>query len=456
MTGNKQDTIVAVSTPPGFGAISIVRLSGPESLKIARKFFVASRGEILPRYATFGKIFDGKELIDEVILIYYKAPESYTGEDMVEINCHGSPYIVEQIVRLSLHSGARAAEPGEFTKRAFLNGKMELTQAEAVADLINSLTRTSHKASLSLLEGKLGEKISSLRQQLIDFIALLELELDFQEEDVENISRVELTKRLREFKSTLNSLVKNYSFAKLIQQGIKVAIVGPPNSGKSTLLNAFLREERAITSPFPGTTRDYIQEAVSIKGHLFLLIDTAGLRDTDDEIEKAGIEKTRRLMKSSEIILYVIDASNPHDIEYVKNSREIKASSTIIALNKIDKIPERKTKAMLQMFKNQPAIGISAKYGTGVHQLAELMIEKIKSRYPETGDFILINQRHYKELNNARRAIQNAINSIKKDMPPEIIVTDLRIALEHFDRILGKTTNDDILNSIFSRFCIGK
>ena len=456
MTGNKQDTIVAVSTPPGFGAISIVRLSGPDSLKIAKKFFVPSRREILPRHATLGRVFDGKELVDEVILIYYKAPESYTGEDMVELNCHGSPYIVEQIVRLSLHNGARAAEPGEFTKRAFLNGKMELTQAEAVADLISSLTRTSHKASLSLLEGKLGKKISFLRQQLIDLIALLELELDFQEEDVENIPRSELLKRLKELKTTLNSLVKNYNFGKLIQQGIKVAIVGPPNSGKSTLLNAFLKEERAITSPIPGTTRDYIQEAVSINGYLFLLVDTAGLRDTEDEIEKAGIEKTRRLMNSSEIILYVIDASNPHDIEHAKNIREIKASSTIIALNKIDKVPERKTEAILQTFKDQQAIGISSKYGIGIHQLAELMIEKIKNKYPETGDFILINQRHYKELNDARRAIQNAINSTKRDMPPEIIVTDLRIALEHFDRILGKTTNDDILDSIFSRFCIGK
>ncbi|MBO8131343.1 MAG: tRNA uridine-5-carboxymethylaminomethyl(34) synthesis GTPase MnmE [Candidatus Marinimicrobia bacterium] len=451
-----KDTIIAISTPPGIGAISIVRLSGSLSHHIVKKIFKAKKDPIYPRVATFGRVTDNGQPIDDVIVIFYKAPHSYTGEDMVEINCHGNPYIANRIIELCTKNGARLAEPGEFTKRAFLNGKLELTQAEAVADLINSLTKISNETSLKILEGKLGNKLENIKKKLIDLISLIEIELDFQEENIETISRKELLKKISETKREIERLTESYEYGKIAQHGITVAIVGPPNSGKSTLLNSFLKKERAITSPIPGTTRDYIEESISIKGYLLKLIDTAGIRQTHDDIEKAGIEQSYKIANSSDTVLFVVDITNPGDIRFAIEEKNIKIDNVIFVLNKTDKVKKDKICDIEKFFNGKTYALISAKTGKGVHELGVKIIESIETKKKPQADIIITNQRHYKELKNARKSLKSALRLIKDNMPAELISSELRFCLEHIDRITGKTTSDDILNNIFSKFCIGK
>ncbi|MBL7135060.1 MAG: tRNA uridine-5-carboxymethylaminomethyl(34) synthesis GTPase MnmE [Candidatus Marinimicrobia bacterium] len=455
MFSKNNSTIVALSTPQGFGGLSVVRLSGSNSLDIIKKIFASSR-EIKHCRATFGQIYDLEDNshLDSSVVTYFKAPHSYTGEDIIEISCHGSPYITEHIAALCIKSGARLADPGEFTKRAFLNGKIDLIQAEGTADLIFSLTKASHKASINLLEGKTGQAIKYCRKTLIDTIALLELELDFSEEEIEFTPVSKIISTLSGLTEEISRLVQSYNYGKMVKQGLLVPIVGPPNSGKSSLLNAFLQEERVIVSPHPGTTRDTIEESFQKGGFQFRLIDTAGLRKTDDSIEGLGISRTLDNIDNADIILFVIDVTRPV-IEFLPYFPK-NANNTIIVINKIDIASEKQINAMTTYFQKQDMVMTSAKKHYGIHEIADIMVLTAKSKAPKAENVIITRKRHRDALSKALNSIIESLDNAKNEHSSEIVVVDLRIALEALDEILGKTTNEDILNTIFSNFCIGK
>ena len=455
MSTKNNPTIVAISTPHGFGGISIVRLSGSKSLDIANKIFTSSR-EIKPHFSTYGQIHDTiyRSHLDSSVITYFKAPNSYTGEDIIEISCHGSPYITERIIDICIKAGARLAEPGEFTKRAFLNGKMDLSQAEGTADLIYSQTKAAHKESINLLEGKTGQTIKGFRKTLIDTIALLELELDFSEEEIEFTPISEIVSTLSDLTEKINRLIQSYNYGKMVKQGFLVPIVGPPNSGKSSLLNAFLQEERVLVSSHPGTTRDTIEESFQKGGFQFRLVDTAGLRKTDDSIEGLGISKTLDNIQKADIILFVIDVTRPFS-DFLPCLPKI-SNDILIVLNKIDISSEKQIKATAEYFYKQEYVMTSAKKHYGIHEIADIMVLTAKSKAPKADNVIITRKRHRDALSWALNSISESLNNAKKGLSSEIIVVDLRIALDALDEILGKTTNEDILNTIFSNFCIGK
>ncbi len=449
---SQANTIVALSTAPGFGAIAVVRLTGPISLSIIST--LTNKKAFKPRLATFTKIFYKTNHLDDIIVTYFKAPESYTGEDVVEISCHGSQYIIERIIELCINEGARNAEPGEFTKRAFLNGKMDLSQAEGVADIIHTQTQAAHLASTNLLDGHTGIFIKKCQKQLIDIISLLELELDFSDQEIDFTPKSKIENQLVDLQNTLQMLIQSFNYGKLVKEGIRVPIIGPPNSGKSSLLNAFLQEERVIVSPTAGTTRDSIEESFRRGGYQFRLIDTAGLRQTTDSVEQKGIERTNKYIQQADLILFIIDPSKPvSDFQkYLPNNLD----DTIIILNKIDIISESQLNNKQKYFKNFNTITISAKTHNGIHRLADKMVNHIKVKRPKNENIIITRKRHKYSLINTKQSLEHALFSIKDNQPSEIIVMDLRIALDSLSEILGKVYNDDILNNIFKNFCIGK
>lgn len=453
MHQKKSSTIVALSTPLGFSGIAVVRLTGDKSLQILRHNF-SNYNKIKPNRAVVGKIRDGESLLDNVVVIFYKSPNSYTGEDLIEICCHGSPYITERLIDLCIKAGARLAEPGEFTKISFLNGKMDLSQAEGIADLIYSRTKAAHKASVGLLEGKTGRAITNCRTDLINITALLELELDFSENDIDFTPNSTIVRDLEKTYTQTIELIESYRFGKLISQGVIVPLVGPPNSGKSSLLNAFLQEERAIVSKFPGTTRDTIEESFQRDGLQFRLVDTAGLRKTDDAIEILSIQRTLDNIKKSDLILFVIDAALP-DYDYKPYFPDV-TKHKIIVINKVDVAENRQIASIRKRFPKQVISTVSAKNHTGIHELADLMVSNIKHRAPKSETEIITKKRHRDSLISSRNAIRRAIRSLNDGLPSEYIIVDLRVAIAALDEILGKTTTDDILNKIFSNFCIGK
>jgi len=455
MSIKNNTTIVAISTPPGFGGISIVRLSGNKSLDIANKIFTSSK-EIKPYRAAIGKIYDIDDgsLLDSSVITYFKAPNSYTGEDIIEISCHGSPYITERIIDIFIKSGARLAEPGEFTKRAFLNGKMDLSQAEGIADLIYSQTKAAHKESINLLEGKTGQAIKDCRKILIDTIALLELELNFYEEEIDFTPMSKIISILSALTEKINRLIKSYNYGKMVKHGFLVPIVGPPNSGKSSLLNAFLQEERVIVSPYPGTTRDTIEESFQKGGFQFRLVDTAGLRKTDNSVENLGIARTFDNINKADLVLFVVDITRPFS-DFLPYLPKI-PNNILFVLNKVDISSEKRIKTMAKYFNKKNAVLTSAKKHSGIHKIADIMVSAAKSKAPKSKDIIITRRRHRDALSRALSSVFESLASAKKGLSSEIIVVDLRIALEALDEILGKTTNDDILNTIFSNFCIGK
>lgn len=463
-TGYNTDTIVALATPPGSGAISVIRLSGSQSLSICLKHFKSINKKfnienIKSHRIYLGNFVDGKHIIDEVLISYFKSPASYTSEDVIEISCHGSEFIQQKIVEILLNSGARIAEPGEFTLRAFLNGRMDLSQAEGVADLIASQSASSHRMAMNQMRGGISQKISNLRKKLIDFASLIELELDFSEEDVEFANREQFSQLITELKAELSLLISSFSMGNVIKRGIPVAIIGKPNVGKSTLLNAILNEEKAIVSHIPGTTRDAIEDTYIIGGYKFRFIDTAGLRQSDDIVESIGIERTYEKIKQATIILYVCDISsiNNESVEKVldefKQYIQDESKHFIFIANKIDQLSELPShiKEILQL----DTVFVSAKRKENIHLLADNLINIVK-KFNITNDVIVSNSRHYQALTNANSALEQVEEGFRADVPTDLIAIDIRQALHELGTITGEITTDELLGNIFGKFCIGK
>ncbi len=458
------DTICAVATPAGMGAIAIVRISGKNSLGIALKCFEPKNLKLSPdtiqsHHLYFGEIVSKGKILDEVLLSYFKAPHSYTGEEAVEISCHGSEYIQQVLLQTLLDAGARLAGPGEFTLRAFLNGKMDLTQAEAVADLIASESKAAHNMAIRQMRGGFSEKIAELRKKLVDFASLLELELDFGEEDVEFANREQFSRLLDDLKLELSLLKESFKMGNVLKKGIPVAIIGKPNVGKSTLLNAILNEEKAIVSEIPGTTRDAIEDTIALEGYTFRFIDTAGLRDSTDIIENMGIEKTHDKIEQASLILYVCDISSMNKenmealLEEYKSHIHNKNKHFILVANKIDQLKEVPDH-LKELFELE-TVFVSAKRKENIHLLAETLVNHVKD--DSLGEDILVNNsRHYEALRDALESIRAVEKGFKDNIPTDLVAIDVRQALYHLGSITGEVTSDEILGNIFGKFCIGK
>jgi len=453
MNEENKSTIVALSTPGGFSGIAVVRLSGDKSLGIIQNLF-KSKQQLRHRLAVFGRLYDKNDYIDTAIVTYFKTPNSYTGEDLVEISLHGSPFLCDLIITACKKEGARGAAPGEFTQRAFLNGKMDLSQAEGVADIIYSTSRSAQTASAGLLEGRVGKIISKIKSAVVDIVSALELELDFQEEEIQITPKDEIIKKVNSVSAKIETLINSYDYGKIIREGVVCPIIGPPNSGKSSLFNAFLKEERVIVSPSPGTTRDFIEESIRVCDYQFRLIDTAGIRDTDDAIESSGVSKSKDLIDKGNIILYVVDISDLNaNVLFLPD--EI-SEKVIYILNKSDLATPKTISKFKNQFARQPHYFCSAKYLTGIHEITAGMVKKIEQLHQESESVFITRLRHKEALVMAQNSLLKSVDSVIVDNPSEIVVIDLREALYHLDAILGRTTNEDILNNIFSHFCIGK
>jgi tRNA modification GTPase len=458
------DTICAISTPPGLGAIAVIRISGPDAIKACKKIFRPhEKGLDLAKAVThtvhYGSIGDGDGILDEVLLTLFRAPHSYTGEETAEISCHGSPYIQQKIIELLLGLGLRSAQAGEFTLRAFLNHKFDLSQAEAVADLIASHSKSSHELAMSQLRGGFSKKIRELRQKLVDFTALIELELDFSEEDVEFASRPEIHNLLHELEEELTLLIHSFSIGNVIKTGIPVAIIGKPNVGKSTLLNAILNEEKAIVSEIPGTTRDAIEDTIVIGGYSFRFVDTAGLRESSDHIEKIGIGRTWEKIHEAAVILYVFDVTEDSFEEVMKDVsefRELMKKTTkriILVGNKTDQLDQ--LPSGFKEFVEMETIFVSAKRKENIHLLAESLLTTIREENI-SGSPVVANTRHLEALQNAFSSVEAVHRGLEGGLSPDLLTIDIRKALYHLGEITGEITTDEILGAIFSRFCIGK
>ena len=452
------DTIVALATPAGTGAIGIIRLSGPEAISIANSVF---KGKDLTNQAShtlhFGKISDGQVVIDEVLASIFIAPNSYTKENSVEISCHGSAYIISQIIKLILSKGARMAKPGEFTMRAFLNGQLDLSQAEAVADLIASQNAASHQIAMNQMRGGFSSELQALRSELINFASLVELELDFSEEDVEFANRAQMKNLILQILKVITRLINSFELGNVIKNGIPVVIAGKPNVGKSTLLNALLNEERAIVSEIAGTTRDTIEDEMSIQGLRFRFIDTAGIRETDDVIEAKGVARSMEKINSSAVILYVYDALQTSLSELqtiITEFRPIleKNNSTLFLVeNKSDK----NTAAPYEI-EGLRHIQISALLKTGMQTLENELVKLVDLAALESGQSIVSNLRHAEALQNAATALEKVLNGIDNPITSDFLAIDIKQSLYHLGEITGSISTDDLLDNIFSKFCIGK
>ena len=464
------DTIVAMATPAGAGAIAVLRLSGPYAISIASSVFTSVSGKELAKQRThtvhLGHIKDGERIIDEVLATIFKNPNSYTGEDVVEISCHGSSYIQQEIIQLCLRKGCRMAQAGEFTLRAFLNGKMDLSQAEAVSDLICSENEASHQLAMQQMRGGFSSEIKKLRQELLNFASLIELELDFAEEDVEFANREEFQKLISKITQVLKKLIDSFATGNVLKNGIPVAIVGEPNVGKSTLLNALLNEERAIVSEIAGTTRDTIEDEITIGGIGFRFIDTAGIRETVDVIESLGIEKTFQKIEQAQVVIYLFDADkfNVQDlkfkleIEAIKNKYPLK--NFIVVANKIDKLPTEQISnlksVILSAVEGSNLLALSAKTGKGVEELQQKLLEFVNTGALRNNETIVTNSRHYDSLLKALEEIIKVQQGIDSNLSGDLLAIDIRQALYYFGEITGEISNDELLGNIFANFCIGK
>jgi tRNA modification GTPase len=467
-----QDTIVALSTPPGQGAIGVIRLSGPKAISIVDVIF---RGKNLEKVEAntvhYGKIVEelneeNSRVIDECVATIFRAPRSYTREDVVELSCHGSPYILEQVIQLCLKKGARMANRGEFTMRAFLNGQLDLSQAEAVADLIASENETSHALAMSQMRGGFSNEISELRQELIDFAALIELELDFGEEDVEFADRAKLESLVSKIQGVIKRLLDSFQLGNVLKKGVATVIAGRPNAGKSTLLNALLNEERAIVSNIAGTTRDTIEEGLNINGVPFRLIDTAGIRKAQDEIEKIGVERTIEKIGESTLVIYLFDVteSRPKDLweditNFLEGSKALTAkSSRLFVANKMDLYPTLPLEEYYKegLIDKQNLISISAANKMNVPYLKEKLYEAVINDPTLMDQTIVTNARHYDALNKSYEALDKVMLGLKSGITGDFVAMDIRAALHELGLITGEIHTDDLLDSIFTRFCIGK
>ncbi|MBQ6086557.1 MAG: tRNA uridine-5-carboxymethylaminomethyl(34) synthesis GTPase MnmE [Bacteroidales bacterium] len=468
---DREGIIVAPATIPGTGAVSIVRISGKGCLELVDKVVRFSRGDATSSPGgriKFGRIYSGDELVDEVLVAVFRAPHSYTGEDSAEISCHASKYIVEEILRLLCACGAKEAGPGEFTERSFLNGKMDLAQAEAVADLISASGKASHKVAMDHLRGGYSNKLNELRKSLVEIAALLELELDFSDEDVEFADRERLKTLIEETLAHISSLMESFKAGNALKNGIPVAIVGPVNAGKSTLLNTLLGEDRSIVSTVAGTTRDTVEESLTLGGLPFRFIDTAGIRESSDEIEKMGIDRTFRKLSEASIILGILDGSADEKslseaFEEIVSHCDFETQKLVILPNKMDILAGNKNVITINNIvfsidfqKNIPVIPISAKNGDGISELKDLLV-KIGADFVDVeGETVVTNLRHYNALASSKDALKRVLRGLGFSLSPDLLAQDLRLALWHIGSITGEVSSDEILGEIFSRFCIGK
>jgi tRNA modification GTPase len=463
---NDPSTMCAISTPPGTGGIAVIRLSGEQAFSIVDTLFSPYKADITlgdQKGGTFlvGTFHAENQDIDEVVITLFRSPNSYTGEDVVEISCHGSIYIQQQILQFLIGKGARLAKPGEFTQRAFLNGKMDLSQAEAVADLIASTTAASHRIALQQMRGGFSEEIRRLREELLKFTALIELELDFSEEDVEFADRTALKELVNQIEILINRLVDSFRLGNAIKNGIPVAIVGDTNVGKSTLLNALLNEEKAIVSEIHGTTRDVIEDVVNIHGTAFRFFDTAGIRDTSDAIETMGIERTFSKLRQAEIVLLVVDLTCPSPtlLSMIQNIRgHIDNQHLIIVANKADKqlVETVKTLKSINLHPNEDLVFISAKGKQNLNELIDRMKETLDVNRIGSNDIVVSNVRHYEALRNAHEAIVRVQSGLDTQISGDFLSQDIRECLHFLSDIIGEVTNHEVLGYIFKNFCIGK
>jgi tRNA modification GTPase len=458
-------TIAAISTPAGAGGIAVVRVSGAQAIAVADQIFSSHSGKTLAQQPSatlrYGKIAHRGELLDEALVSVFRAPASYTGEDLVEISCHGSPYIQQQVVQALIACGARLAQAGEFTMRAFLNGKIDLAQAEAVGDLIASQSRAMHRVAMQQMRGGYSDSIKSLREKLLHFASMLELELDFGEEDVELANRDELKNLLRNMLQSVSTLTRSFELGNAIKNGVHVAIAGSPNVGKSTLLNALLRDERALVSDVAGTTRDAIEDCTTIGGVLFRFIDTAGIRHSADHVEQLGIARSYQKLQQAQVVLLVLDATWPEDalqadLAMLLQSFDATAKHVLVLLNKSDCVRSDALQAKLRLASPQhEALPISAKTGDGIAALEQALLRLVA--LPDVADASIVsNLRHYEALTSAQQSLERAQDCLAEGRSEDLTAFEIREAATSLAAIVGEIGDAEILDNIFSRFCIGK
>ncbi|MCF6224551.1 MAG: tRNA uridine-5-carboxymethylaminomethyl(34) synthesis GTPase MnmE [Flavobacteriaceae bacterium] len=465
MHQNNQDTIIALATSSGVGAIAVIRLSGEDSIVIVNQFFQSKIGKkdlnkVKTHTIHLGNIVENNRIIDEILVSVFKNPHSYTGENVIEISCHGSVYIQQEILQLFLKNGVRHADAGEFTLRAFMHGKMDLSQAEAVADLIASDSKASHQIAIQQMRGGFSNEIASLREQLLNFASLIELELDFSEEDVEFADKKQFQELIIKITRVLKNLIDSFAVGNVLKNGIPVAIVGEPNVGKSTLLNTLLNEEKAIVSHVPGTTRDAIEDELIIDGVAYRFIDTAGIRETEDLVESIGIKKTFENIEKAQLVVLLLNAkeflvsSSKLLVEYSKLQKQYPNKKILVIINKVDLLSDKENSKLKTQ--NSEFILLSAKNKTGIDVLIKNLTNLANLGILSNNQTIVSNSRHFEALNNALNAIIDVQKGIDENISSDLFAIDIRQALFHLGLITGEITTDDLLGNIFSNFCIGK
>lgn len=455
------DTISAIATAPGEGGIGIIRISGEKSLQVAQSIFKSKSGKMIKDYNArtliYGTVVDNEKVIDEVLVAYMKGPNSYTAEDVIEINCHGGFISVKKILELILSKGVRLAEAGEFTKRAFLNGRIDLSQAEAIIDVIKSKTDMAHEVAQSQLEGSLAKKIKDLRMNVTEVLAHLEVSIDFAEEDVEEITYQTLEEKALELRNEIKKLYDTAESGKILRDGLKTVIVGKPNVGKSSLLNSILGENRAIVTDIAGTTRDVIEEFVNIKGIPLKIVDTAGIRETEDVVEKIGVEKSRESFSTADLVIMVLDASRKLSEEDMEILESLKNKKTIVLLNKMDLEPQIELEKIEEFVNSEDIIKISALKHQGIEELQDKIEAMVyHGSVKNSSNLMITNSRHKDALFKAYESINDAISAIEQRMPYDFIEVDFKNIWDYLGYINGDTVREDLLDTIFANFCIGK